>query len=70
MRPVFGFLWPELLAGAIRFAQKTAALCRTGVWEWQRPWPQFPVQRIFCFLVVIFSGSLSAELNSLNFLGE
>jgi hypothetical protein len=55
---------------ALEAKQAIKSLIRVAVWEWQRPWLQPSGSTDFCFLVVIFFGSSSANLNFLNFLGE
>jgi hypothetical protein len=68
--PVLGFSWPELLASAIRIAQKRPRCAELAFGSGSALGLRFPVQRIFNFSVVVFFGSSSVELNFLNFLGQ
>jgi hypothetical protein len=57
------YINPSLVTWCHHVCSKTAALCRTGVWEWQRPWLQ-----IFGSTDFYFFGSSSVELSFLSFL--
>jgi hypothetical protein len=61
--PILGFSWPELLASAIRFAQKRPRCAELAFGSGSVLGLRFSVQRFFWFFVVIFFGSSSVELN-------